>query len=43
MNTTKKFNRYWTIIFKGLEPIIGLLNSQNVTFTSGGTEDFIKT
>jgi phosphoribosylaminoimidazolecarboxamide formyltransferase/IMP cyclohydrolase len=45
MNTTKKIQSALISVFskEGLEPIIRLLNSQNVTlYSTGGTEDFIK-
>ncbi|MBC7641703.1 MAG: bifunctional phosphoribosylaminoimidazolecarboxamide formyltransferase/IMP cyclohydrolase [Flavobacterium sp.] len=45
MNTTKKIKSALISVFSkdGLEPIIRLLNQQNVTiYSTGGTEDFIK-
>jgi len=45
MNTTKTIQSALISVFskEGLEPIVRLLNSQNVTlYSTGGTEDFIK-
>ena len=45
MNTTKKIKSALISVFSkdGLEPIVRLLNEQNVTiYSTGGTEDFIK-
>ena len=45
MNTTKKIKSALISVFSkdGLEPIVRLLNQQNVTiYSTGGTEDFIK-
>ena len=45
MNTTKKIKSALISVFskEGLEPIVRLLNDQNVTiYSTGGTEDFIK-
>jgi len=45
MNTTKRIQSALISVFskEGLEPIVRLLNSQNVTlYSTGGTEDFIK-
>jgi phosphoribosylaminoimidazolecarboxamide formyltransferase/IMP cyclohydrolase len=45
MSTTKKIQSALISVFskEGLEPIVRLLNSQNVTlYSTGGTEDFIK-
>jgi phosphoribosylaminoimidazolecarboxamide formyltransferase / IMP cyclohydrolase len=45
MNTTKKVKSALISVFSkdGLEPIVRLLNQQNVTiYSTGGTEDFIK-
>lgn len=45
MNTTKKIKSALISVFSkdGLEPIVRLLNDQNVTiYSTGGTEDFIK-
>jgi phosphoribosylaminoimidazolecarboxamide formyltransferase / IMP cyclohydrolase len=45
MNTTKKIKSALISVFskEGLEPIVRLLNDQNVTiYSTGGTEEFIK-
>ncbi len=45
MNTTKQIKSALISVFskEGLEPIVRLLNEQNVTiYSTGGTEDFIK-
>ena len=45
MNTTKQIKSALISVFSkdGLEPIVRLLNNQNVTiYSTGGTEDFIK-